>query len=101
MDTSHVTVGTAMYMITDCLTYPPKKTPAGAGRRCHYCPPASHAAQHERADRARIPHAAGSSRRTALGEPASGYAILHGLARRTAPQTQPPRSESRASRWAV
>ncbi len=34
MDTSHVTVGTAMYMITDCLTYPPKKTPAGAGRRC-------------------------------------------------------------------
>ena len=30
--------------------------------------------------------------------PASGTAILHGLARRTAPQTPPPRSGSRASR---
>ena len=45
MDTSYVTVGTAMYMITDSLACRAlKKGPAGAGRRCHSCPPAIHAA---------------------------------------------------------
>ena len=42
-----------------------------------------------------------------LGAPAiqaaqpAATAILHGLARRTAPQTQPPATRSRASRWAA
>ncbi len=45
--------------------------------------------------------AAGSTAGLPDQNTASGYAILHGLARRTAPQTQPPRSGSRASRWAA
>ncbi len=52
MDTSHVTVGTAMYMITDCLTYPPKKPPPERGADAALGAPAIHAAQHERAGRA-------------------------------------------------
>ncbi len=38
-------------------------------------------------------------RRPHGGRRPAATAILHGLARRTAPQTQPPRSGSRASRW--
>ncbi len=39
-------------------------------------------------------------RRPARAEQPAATAILHGLARRTAPQSQPRRSGSRASRWA-
>ncbi len=43
--------------------------------------------------------AAGSTAGLPVEEPPAATAILHGLARRTAPQPQPPRSGSRASRW--
>ena len=65
-------------------------------------PPAIHAAQHERAGRAESRGA-----RPALplvcpcrSSPAA-TAILHGLARRTAPQTESIATRSRASRWVV
>ena len=66
-------------------------------------PPEIHAAQHERAGRAGGTDATGSttslSRERDEGRRPAATAILHGLARGTAPQTQPPRSGSRASRW--
>ncbi len=64
MDSSYVAVGTAMYMITDGLTSPPKKPPperrAGAAlgavllgsHKAPLVPPVIHAVQHERAGRA-------------------------------------------------
>ncbi len=60
-------------------------------------PPAIHAAQHERAGRARErPRRGRLYRWSAVSsrQPAA-MAILHGLARRTAPQPQPPRSPMR------
>ncbi len=63
-------------------------------------PPPSYAAQHERAGRARMgpgPHGR-LYRRPARAEQPAATAILHGLTRRTAPQTQPPRSNLR-SQW--
>ncbi len=89
-----------MYMITDCLACRAlKKSPAGAGRRCRSCPPAIHAAQHERAGRVDMASATGSTAGRGHRRQASGYAILHGLARRTAPQTEGIATRSRASRW--
>ncbi len=73
MDTSHVTVGTAMYMITDCLTYPPKKTPPERGAGAALVPPAIYAAQHERAGRAMVGTATGSTAGLQTGATASGY----------------------------
>ncbi len=49
-------------------------------------------AQHERAGRKGDDHARPALPLAGPGSTASGTAILHGLARRTAPQTQPPRS---------
>ncbi len=50
-----------MYIITDSLACRAlKKSPAGAGRRCRSCPPATHAVRHGRAGRAVRPDAAGS-----------------------------------------
>ena len=51
MDTSHVAVGTVMYMITDSLTCRPQKSPAERGAGAALVPPAIHTAQHERAGR--------------------------------------------------
>ncbi len=85
-----------MSMITDSLTCCPQKSPAGAGRRCRsWChaswpAPAIHAAQHERAGRAGNVSQRGRLYRWSAVSPRQPVApaILHGLARRTAPQTQ-------------
>ncbi len=65
------------------------------------CPPAIHAAQNERAGRAGCVGQRGRLYRwpaVSSRQPAAP-AILHGLARRTAPQTQGAAARSRASRW--
>ncbi len=73
MDTSYVAVGTVMYMITDSLACCPQEKPRRSG------------AQHERAGRAGCALPARPALPPASpGRTASGTAILHGLARRTA-----------------
>ncbi len=80
----------------ECEKAPPERG-AGAG------PPAIHAAQHERAGRAGNVSQRGRLYRwpAVCQNRAAATAILHGLARRTAPQTHLPRSGSRAGRWAA
>ncbi len=58
-------------------------------------------AQHERAGRAGNGQRGRLYRWLGSIEQPAATAILHGLARRTAPQAQPPRSGSRARRWAA
>ncbi len=93
MDTSYVAVGTVMYMITGSLTCRPQKNPpergaaAALGAVLLGPPSPIHAAQHERTGRARSSSKRGRLYRwSARARAASGTAILHGLARRTAPQ---------------
>ncbi len=67
---------------------PPERgaaAPLGAVLLGPHKAPAIHAAQHERAGRARVPSATGFTAGLPEEEPPAAPAILHGLARRTAP----------------
>ncbi len=96
-------------MITDSLTCRPQEKPCRSGAplpllvpyflartRPLLCPAGPRGAA--RASRPRRARYGRLYRRRPQGETSQRLRILHGLARRTAPQPQPPRNRSRASR---
>ncbi len=80
-----------------------QESPAGAGRRCQSQMGLWRSMRRSTSEPAAgmWTSATGSTAGLPMEEQPVATAILHGLARRTAPQTQPPRSGSRASRGAA
>ncbi len=100
MDTSYVAVGTTMCMITDSLTYSSQEKHRRSGAPVPLLCPGDPCAPARASRPCRDVGRRGRLYRwPATMNKSAATAILHGLARRTAPQTQPPRIGSRSSRW--
>ncbi len=102
-----------MYMITDSLTCrppnPPPERGAGAAlgavllgpHKALLCPRRSMRCSTSEPAASWVTHGRLYRWSALAGKQPAAPAILHGLARRTAPQPQPPRRGSRARRWAA